>query len=168
MSDCPIEHRLKVALDPGQKLTLDPPLTIAREGHDDELLTGLEFPGVYHTGTIALQIYCKDDESGSESVPFDQLTLCIPEMNLSSPKHFFVKDPSIAEAFISAGIIESLKPSSDGHKVCIKCKQSYTPKYASLQEAQAKEEPGSIYAEQHISGICSDECWDALTKPDDY
>eukprot|EP01048_Picozoa_sp_COSAG05_P038421 COSAG05_NODE_18492_length_307_cov_1.355769_1_plen_56_part_10 len=38
MSDCPIEHRLKVALDPGQKLTLDPPLTIAREGHDDELL----------------------------------------------------------------------------------------------------------------------------------
>ena len=59
-------------------------------------------------------------------------------------------------------IIESLKPSSDGHKVCIKCKQSYTPKYASLQEAQAKEEPGSIYAEQHITGICSDECWDAL------
>ena len=42
MSDCPIEHRLKVALDPGQKLTLDPPLTITREGHDDMLLTGLQ------------------------------------------------------------------------------------------------------------------------------
>ena len=72
---------------------------------------------------------------------------------------FDAKDPETKEPIV---------PSTDGHKVGIKCKQSYTPKYASLQEAQAKEEPGSIYAEQHISGICSDECWDALTKPDDY
>eukprot|EP01048_Picozoa_sp_COSAG05_P023820 COSAG05_NODE_5320_length_1208_cov_1.611362_2_plen_47_part_00 len=46
MSDWPIEHRLKIDLNLGQKLTLDPPLTIIREGRDDELLTGLEFPGV--------------------------------------------------------------------------------------------------------------------------
>ena len=170
MSSSPIEHRLKVALDPGQKLTLDPPLTITREGHDDMLLTGLENRGRYHTRTMALQIYCKDNELGSW-VPFDQLSICIPEKNLSSPKHFFVKDPSIAEAFISAGIIESFVPSSDHvyeRRVCTKCHLSYTPKYASLQEAQAKEETGSIYDEQHITGICSDECWDAVTKPDDY
>jgi len=72
---------------------------------------------------------------------------------------FDAKDPETKEPIV---------PSTDGHKFCIKCKQSYTPKYASLQEAQAKEEPGSFYAVQHFSGICSDECWDALTKPDDY
>ena len=60
------------------------------------------------------------------------------------PQYGLVKDPSIAKAFISVGIIETVKPSCP--KVCIKCKQSYTPEYASLQEAQAKEEPGSIYA----------------------
>ena len=72
---------------------------------------------------------------------------------------FDAKDPETKEPIV---------PSTDGHKFCIKCKQSYTPKYASLQEAQAKEEPGSFYAVQHFSGICSDECWDTLTKPDDY
>ena len=64
-------------------------------------------------------------------------------------------------------VFDAKDPETKEPIVCIKCKQSYTPKYASLQEAQAKES-GSIYAEQHITGICSDECWDALTKPDDY
>ena len=64
-------------------------------------------------------------------------------------------------------VFDDKDPETKEPIVCIKCKQSYTPKYASLQEAQAKES-GSIYAEQHITGICSDECWDALTKPDDY
>ena len=162
----PIEYRLKIDLDPGQKLTLDPPLKINHGSRDYEL-TGLE-PGLYNTGTMALQIYCKDNEFGLGSVPFSRLTICIPGMKLSSPGHFFVEDPSIAEAFISAGIIEPFVPPTDGRKFCIHCKQSYNPKYASLQEAQAKEERGSIYAEQHITGICSDECWDAVTKPDDY
>jgi hypothetical protein len=111
MSDWPIEHCLKIDLNLGQKLTLDPPLTIIREGHDDELLTGLEFAGFYRTGTMALQIYCKDNELGSWA-PFDQLSICIPEMNLSSPNHFFVKDPSIAKAFISGASTSRSEPIS--------------------------------------------------------
>jgi 8-oxo-dGTP pyrophosphatase MutT (NUDIX family) len=55
-----------------------------------------------------------------------------------------------------------------GCRFCIHCKRTYMPKYTTLEDAQANEEEGSIYAEQHLSGICSDECWDAAFKPDDY
>ena len=44
-------------------------------------------------------------------------------------------------------------------KRCPFCKKLYVPKYKTLAEAQAAE-PGSIFAEQHISGFCSDKCWD--------
>jgi len=44
-------------------------------------------------------------------------------------------------------------------KPCPFCKKLYVPKYKTLAEAQAAE-PGSIFAEQHITGCCSDKCWD--------
>ena len=51
-------------------------------------------------------------------------------------------------------------------KKCPHCKTTFTPKYKTHAEAQAAE-PGSIYVEQHMSGFCSDTCWNAL-MPDDY
>jgi hypothetical protein len=49
---------------------------------------------------------------------------------------------------------------------CPHCKTTFTPKYKTHAEAQAAE-PGSIYVEQHMSGFCSDSCWNSL-MPDDY
>jgi hypothetical protein len=51
-------------------------------------------------------------------------------------------------------------------KKCPLCKTTFTPKYKTHAEAQAAE-PGSIYVEQHMSGFCSDTCWNSL-MPDDY
>eukprot|EP01047_Picozoa_sp_COSAG01_P033728 COSAG01_NODE_2495_length_7577_cov_26.851565_3_plen_166_part_00 len=162
----PTIYRLKIDLEPRQKLTLDPTIKIKCDGYDYEL-TALEFMGLYNNGTMALQIYCIDDEMGG-SVPFNRLTHCIPGIPLA-PNHFFVQDQAVADAFCAAGYIEPVVPVvDDGCKFCIHCEQTYTPKYATLQDAQANEDRGSIYAEQHLSGICSDECWDAVTKPDDY
>ncbi len=45
---------------------------------------------------------------------------------------------------------------------CPCCRRMYRPKYRSKEEAPE----GSIYREQHLSGICSDACWDAMTLPE--
>lgn len=42
--------------------------------------------------------------------------------------------------------------------VCPVCGGSYRPEYA--DKADAPE--GTIGREQHLSGVCSDECWDGL------
>ena len=55
-------------------------------------------------------------------------------------------------------------------KQCPFCKTVYAPKYRTIEEAEAAE-PRSIYVEQHITGYCSDKCWDDALKlglPDDY
>jgi hypothetical protein len=52
-------------------------------------------------------------------------------------------------------------------KRCPHCKTVYEPKYTTFEEAKAAE-PESIYVEQHMTGFCSDKCWDEALKPDDY
>ncbi len=42
---------------------------------------------------------------------------------------------------------------------CRKCECHYTPKYATLAAAK-KANDELIFEEQHLSGLCSDECWD--------
>ncbi|MCL5252876.1 MAG: hypothetical protein M1351_02150 [Candidatus Thermoplasmatota archaeon] len=44
---------------------------------------------------------------------------------------------------------------------CPVCGKTYRPKYSKKEEAPE----GSIGREQHMSGICSDECWDKMTLP---
>ena len=46
-----------------------------------------------------------------------------------------------------------------GGKWCPHCKTVYAPKYKTFEEAKAAE-PRSIYVEQHMTGFCSDKCWD--------
>ena len=41
------------------------------------------------------------------------------------------------------------------HKTCPNCKKVYIPDFT-YEDAK----PGTIYKEQHITGICSDQCWD--------
>ena len=41
------------------------------------------------------------------------------------------------------------------NKTCPNCKKNYVPDY-SYDDAK----DGTIFKEQHISGICSDGCWD--------
>jgi len=45
---------------------------------------------------------------------------------------------------------------SDDPVTCPNCRKRYDPEY--LSKAAAPE--GSILKEQHITGICSTECWD--------
>ena len=70
---------------------------------------------------------------------------------------------ALADAIVATGHIEKLTSG----KPCPFCQTLYMPKYKTLAEAQAAD-PGSIFAEQHISGVCSDTCWDDACKPDDY
>ena len=44
-------------------------------------------------------------------------------------------------------------------KQCPHCKTVYAPKYTTFEEAKTTE-PGSIWVEQHMTGFCSDKCWD--------
>jgi hypothetical protein len=73
---------------------------------------------------------------------------------------------------VEAGSMMQPEPELEGPqiptKLCINCKQTYSPKYATMQDALMHEGPGSIYSEQHLSGICCDKCWDQVTRPDDY
>jgi hypothetical protein len=55
-----------------------------------------------------------------------------------------------------------------GLKTCPYCKIEYTPKYrikAPAKEATIHDGVPLIYVEQHISGACSDKCWDELFPP---
>ena len=45
---------------------------------------------------------------------------------------------------------------------CPKCNQAYKPKYPNKKAAQAANE--NTFIEQHMSGICSDKCWDACSE----
>ena len=49
---------------------------------------------------------------------------------------------------------------------CPKCNQTYKPKYHNKKAAQAANE--KTFIEQHQSGICSDECWDACSELELY
>ena len=40
---------------------------------------------------------------------------------------------------------------------CPKCEKTYTPKYRTKNKAVASNE--KTFVEQHMSGICGDECW---------
>lgn len=42
-----------------------------------------------------------------------------------------------------------------GYLLCPNCGKHYKPMYEEKKNAPR----GSIYWEQHVSGICSDECW---------
>ena len=42
--------------------------------------------------------------------------------------------------------------------ICPYCGESYEPKYDNPEDAP----PRSIGKEQHMTGICSDDCWDAF------
>jgi len=62
-------------------------------------------------------------------------------------------------------VSEDATPKEIAHKsigaekhFCPNCKEWYEPKYDSKQEA--KQHNDSIGAEQYITGICTDECWD--------
>ena len=45
---------------------------------------------------------------------------------------------------------------------CPKCEEHYVPKYRSKNAALAANE--KTFIEQHMSGICSDECWDNCSE----
>ena len=46
-------------------------------------------------------------------------------------------------------------------KTCPQCKKVYKPAFSSREEAAANGGT-AIQREQHQTGICSDECWDAF------
>lgn len=50
----------------------------------------------------------------------------------------------------------------DGYFLCPQCGKHYKPMYEDKKNAPR----GSIYYEQHTSGICSDECWDEFVGSD--
>jgi hypothetical protein len=47
---------------------------------------------------------------------------------------------------------------------CIVCKQHYTPRYQTKAQAFATDDLEG--REQHLSGICSNVCWDTLFPPE--
>lgn len=48
-----------------------------------------------------------------------------------------------------------------GKITCPCCGRTYKPKYRHKDKAPV----GTIFMEQHLSGICSDACWDKMTLP---
>ncbi len=50
---------------------------------------------------------------------------------------------------------------SDGKHICPNCKEPYEPDADSFEEAK----PNTIYREQYMTGICSQECWEDYLGP---
>lgn len=55
--------------------------------------------------------------------------------------------------------VATLKRSRDAQKTCPQCKVEYTPDFPESRRGSACT---PIQREQHVTGICSDACWDAF------
>lgn len=136
--------------------------------YNGNIITKMAFAR-YGNQRIGIRLLAIDDELGGAETPYATLSRNVPELKLSSPSHFFVLDDgdfeysALADAIAATGHIEKVVTG----KPCPFCKTVYAPKYKTLEEAKTIE-PGSIFVEQHMSGCCSDKCWDAAFKPDDY
>ena len=145
--------------EPTPVVTFDPPVSVG-----GSTITKMTF-GRYANRRIGIHLLGPDPDCEGAEAPYATLSHNVPGVTLSSPSHFFVaaSAEALADAIVAAGHIEKLTSG----KPCPSCQTLYMPKYKTLAEAQAAD-PRSIFAEQHISGICSDKCWDDTTKPDDY
>lgn len=55
-------------------------------------------------------------------------------------------------------------------KHCIICDNDYSPKFTSKEEARQAMLSGiatTMDVEQHISGVCSEKCWDTMYPPNE-
>ena len=145
--------------EPAPDVTFDPPVSVG--GGTITKMTC----GRYANRRIGIRLLGPDPDCGGAEAPYATLSHNVPGVTLSSPSHFFVdaRASALADAIVATGHIEKLTSG----KPCPSCQTLYVPKYKTLAEAQAAD-PGSIFAEQHISGVCSDTCWDDACKPDDY
>lgn len=66
-------------------------------------------------------------------------------------------DSRIKEALEFRELLAKLR--KDGKAKCPVCDKIYKLKYGRKEDAPE----GSIWREQHLSGICSDKCWDKAT-----
>ena len=144
--------------EPDLVVTFDPPVAVG-----GVIITKMTF-GRYDNQRIAIRLLGPDPDCGGAEGPYATLSVNHPGVTLSSPSHFFVdaRALALANAIVATGHIEKLTFG----RPCPFCKTLYMPKYKTLAEAEAAD-PCSIFTEQHISGICSDKCWDTIFKPDD-
>jgi len=56
-------------------------------------------------------------------------------------------------------MVSVVEKTSDGKHICPECEEEYEPDFETKEEA--KEEGDDADIEQHITGLCSDDCWNA-------
>jgi hypothetical protein len=129
-------------------VTFDPPVTF-----DGCVITKMTF-GRYANQRIGISLLARDPELDGAEAPYETLSHNEPYLKLSGASHFFTKNSALADAIVATGHIEKVTTG----QACPICKTVYVPRYRTFEDANATE-PGSIFTEQHISGICSDQCW---------
>lgn len=54
-------------------------------------------------------------------------------------------------------MVSVVKKTADGKHICPNCNSKYEPKFETKEEA--KDDGDEVAVEQHLTGLCSDECW---------
>lgn len=56
-------------------------------------------------------------------------------------------------------MVSTFSTTPDGKHICPNCEEAYEPNFDS--KSKAKEHGDEVDREQYITGICSQDCWDA-------